>query len=87
MKDQKWLQKWSGPWTVVKLIKDATVEIMDPATNNSRTVAVKRLKLWNDGKDMHTYAQFQELNERQELLKQQCQDRHQLGAQFSNNKS
>ena len=75
---QKWRQRWSGPWLIRKLINDSTVEIGDMENDNSKFVSVDRIKLWNNGNDTINYLKYQEYDDYQWKLQQQMQYRYQL---------
>ena len=75
---QKWRQRWSGPWIIHKLIDDSTVEIGDMETGNISTVSVDRIKLWNSGKDTWTHKQYSEYDEYKRTIINQATNRHQL---------
>ena len=48
---QKWRQKWTGPWLInSEVIDHSTVQIADPENGNSKWVSVDRLKLFKQGK-------------------------------------
>ena len=44
----KWRSRWTGPWTIYKLINDSTAIILDPETGNQKRVTLDRLKVFNN---------------------------------------
>ena len=78
---QKWRQRWSGPWQIRgKVIDDSTVEIVDPQNGNSKWVSVDRIKLYRkNDPDMISWMQYNnELLNHQQRIQQRALLRHQL---------
>ena len=44
----KWRSRWTGPWTIYKIINDSTAIILDPQTGNQKRVTMDRLKIFNE---------------------------------------
>ena len=78
---QKWRQRWSGPWQIRgKVIDDSTVEIFDPQNGNSKWVSVDRIKLYrkNDPSMISWMKHNQELLNHQQRIQQRALATHQL---------
>ena len=68
---QKWRQKWSGPWVINSdVIDHSSVQIADPKTGNAKWVSVDRLKLFKNGdKDIMKLSQYyKELHEHNQQI-------------------
>ena len=69
----KWKSRWTGPWTIYKLINDSTAIILDPSTGNQKRVTLDRLKIFNkiDFENYKNVIQDDEYIKYQQLLKNQ----------------
>ena len=47
---KKWVQRWNGPFTIVKRLNDRSVVIMDDIDGASRRVSVDRIKVFENDK-------------------------------------
>ena len=78
---QKWRQKWSGPWVINSdVIDHSSVQIADPKTGNAKWVSVDRLKLFKNGdKDIMKLSQYyKELHEHNHNITEEANNRFKL---------
>ena len=71
---RKWRRKWTGPWTIDKIINDTTIIIGDPESGNQKRVSLDRIKLFKE-RDNKEYIKLfnndQEYVEHQDYLMDQ----------------
>ena len=53
--NQKWLRRFTGPWTIVKILSDSTVIIEDSQSKIQKRVTINRLKVFEQ-KEMNQYS-------------------------------
>ena len=44
--NRKWRSKWTGPWTIKKVLNDSTIIIADMDSGNQKRVSIDRVKLF-----------------------------------------